>query len=254
MSNKCLEEFNPWPSFVDIFSSVILVMLLFLLITLVNLGYYTQFKYKVSFTGSIATEDMVILNNNRSSEPNDPNTTKVTDPRGGPANSDTDVKIIKEDESQVMLLRKQLSEQEAFASSKEKAEELESPGMEVADIRDKKTDRQDVLETKDYIIVTYKGNELFVDDVINRKIKQFLSKAKETLGKHKIEITAEDTKGQLSATIAKQISLGRTISTRNLIRKFGYEKKDVQVNLSKTIPIKENINDKNGYLIISIKK
>jgi len=40
MSCKCEEEFNPWPSFVDIFSSVILVLLLFLLVVLANLGYY----------------------------------------------------------------------------------------------------------------------------------------------------------------------------------------------------------------------
>jgi hypothetical protein len=32
MAQKFEEEFNPWPSFVDLFSSVILVLLLFLLV------------------------------------------------------------------------------------------------------------------------------------------------------------------------------------------------------------------------------
>ena len=63
MAKRCEDEFNPWPSFVDIFSSVILVMLLFLLVVLVNLGYYAQFKYKVSYTGSISSDE-VILNSN----------------------------------------------------------------------------------------------------------------------------------------------------------------------------------------------
>lgn len=63
MAIRCEDEFNPWPSFVDIFSSVILVMLLFLLVVLVNLGYYAQFKYKVSYTGSIATDDLILNDN-----------------------------------------------------------------------------------------------------------------------------------------------------------------------------------------------
>ena len=63
MACKIEEEFNPWPSFVDIFSSVILVMLLFLLVVLVNLGYYAQFRYKVSYTGSITTDDLILNDN-----------------------------------------------------------------------------------------------------------------------------------------------------------------------------------------------
>ena len=60
MAIKCEEEFNPWPSFVDIFSSVILVLLLFLLVTIVNIGYYAQFKYKIQYTGSVTTEDIIL--------------------------------------------------------------------------------------------------------------------------------------------------------------------------------------------------
>ena len=56
MAKRCPEEFNPWPPFVDIFASVILVMLLFLLITIVNIGYYAQFKHKISYTASVITE------------------------------------------------------------------------------------------------------------------------------------------------------------------------------------------------------
>ncbi len=63
MAKRCDEEFNPWPSFVDIFSSVILVMLLFLLVVLVNLGYYAQFRYKISYTGSISTEELILNDN-----------------------------------------------------------------------------------------------------------------------------------------------------------------------------------------------
>jgi len=63
MSKKCIEEFNPWPPFVDIFSSVILVMLLFLMVTLVNLGYYSQFKFKITHSGSISTDNLILNDN-----------------------------------------------------------------------------------------------------------------------------------------------------------------------------------------------
>ena len=57
-------EFNPWPAFVDIFSAVILVMLLLLMVVLANLGYFAQFKYKVSYSGAVSSDD-IIRNNNK---------------------------------------------------------------------------------------------------------------------------------------------------------------------------------------------
>jgi Flp pilus assembly protein TadG len=60
MAIRCEEEFNPWPAFVDIFSAVILVLMLFLLVTLVNIGYYAQFKYKIQYTGTVATDELIL--------------------------------------------------------------------------------------------------------------------------------------------------------------------------------------------------
>ena len=253
MAVRCEDEFNPWPSFVDIFSSVILVLLLFLLVVLVNLGYYAQFKYKVSYTGSISNDDL-ILNNNRSSEENEINTKKVTDPTAGSAsNSDVNIQIIDEQKQKILTLQNQIQVNEN-QNSAEKTNKLESAGIDIADKEDSKAENQKIIESKDYLIITYKSNEIFIDDGITRKIKQFLSAAKENRGDHQIVIFSKDIKKQLSATISKQISLARTISTRNLIRKFGYEKKDVKIDLTKEPKIKEKIDDTNGYLVITIKK
>ena len=41
---NCEKPFNPWPSFVDMFSSVILVLLFFILFIIVLLAYYLQFN------------------------------------------------------------------------------------------------------------------------------------------------------------------------------------------------------------------
>ena len=139
-------------------------------------------------------------------------------------------------------------------NSAEKTSKLESAGIDIADKDDSKAENQKIIENKDYLIITYKSNEIFIDDGITRKIKQFLSAAKENNAEHQIEIFSKDIKKQLSATISKQISLARTISTRNLIRKFGYEKKDVKIDLSNEPKIKEKIDDTNGYLVITIKK
>lgn len=253
MACRCEEEFNPWPSFVDIFSSVILVLLLFLLVVLVNLGYYAQFKYKVSYTGSISNDD-IILNNNRSSEENEVNTKKVTDPSAGSnSNSDINIQIIQEQKQRILTLQNQIQAKEN-QNSAEKTDKLESPGIDVADKEDTGKEDQKIIQNAEYLIITYKGNEVFIDDGITRKVKQFLSAAKDKYANHQIYIYTKDMKQQLSATISKQISLARTMSTRNLIRKFGYEKKDVRIDLSTEPEIKEKIDDTNGYLVIKIKK
>ncbi len=230
---KCEEEFNPWPSFVDIFSSVILVMLLFLLVTLVNLGYYAQFKFKISYTGSIATDDLILNSNPQ------PVVEKV-------------LKTKKEVQEVVDKLQEKI---EVLEKTLQNTKNLESPGIDYAEqMDDNKESKQKSIETNEYMIVTFKDNEIFVDDAIIKKIKAFTKNIKEKIGEHKIYISAVDPKNQVSATIAKQISLGRTISARNLIRKFGYEKKDVKVDLLSKIDLKEKFDDKNGYIVIKVKK
>jgi hypothetical protein len=254
MANKCEDEFNPWPSFVDIFSSVILVLLLFLLVVLVNLGYYAQFKYKVSYTGSIATDDL-ILNDN----PSDAQTKKEIQEESSsssktPTISEHQTPAVAHMQGEIIRLKKIIEER--IVKAKEKKESaIESGGIDVADRKDDdKTSKQSIFESDEYFIVTYKGNEIFLDNEIAKKLKVFILKLKKKYKKHKIAITSSDVKGLASATIAKQISLARSIGTRNLIRKFGYEKKDVRIDLLAKTKVKEEINESNGYLIIRIKR
>ena len=56
MARKRVEPFNPWPGFVDLFASVIMVVLMFMLVLIVNISYYSQFKYKIAYTGAIAIQ------------------------------------------------------------------------------------------------------------------------------------------------------------------------------------------------------
>ena len=254
MSCKCEEEFNPWPSFVDIFSSVILVLLLFLLVLIVNLGYFAQFKFKVSYTGSISNNDIIAQSsptivNSSSKTKQSADSTPTLIP-----NSDLNIQIIKEQKQMILTLQNQLASDPQNLKSANGSDELESAGINVADKKEVNTQVQKMVTADEYLIITYKADELFTDDDINKKIKQFLTTAKSKYPNHQINIVCSDIKDQLSSTISKQISLARTMSIRNLIRKFGYEKKDVKIDLMNKPEIKETIDGKNGYLVIEIIK
>jgi TolA-binding protein len=245
MANRCEEEFNPWPSFVDIFSSVILVMLLFLLVLLVNLGYYAQFKYKVSYTGSISSNELQTQSASKTSV-DTPIKKKVE------ASLKQEQKI-QQMKKEIQKLKVKIQKDKVVIERKNKT--LESAGLDIAKKTDENRDtKQKVVQTDDYFIVTFKGSELFIDDAIIKKIKKFISDAKSKNGVKKVYISAFDPKNQVSATIAKQISLSRSIGTRNMIRKLGFNKKDVRIDLRDKTKIKENIDKQNGYLVIRIKK
>jgi hypothetical protein len=251
MSCKCEEEFNPWPSFVDIFSSVILVLLLFLLVVLANLGYYAQFKYKVSFNGSISTDELITTTSSSA------NTTETKTSSGSPTsnpNSDINVQIIKEQKQMILALQTQLSADPTNIKSAQGSDEVESAGINVSDKKEDSTVIQKMVAADEYLIITYKADELFVDDVISKQLKEFLTKAKGKYPAHQVNIYSSDIKDQLSSTISKQISLARTMSVRNLIKKFGYEKKDIKIDLASKAEVKEAVDAKNGYLVIKIIK
>lgn len=252
MACKVEEEFNPWPSFVDIFSSVILVLLLFLLVVLANLGYYMQFKYKVSYTGSISNSELI-------GSPSSTTTSETTQTTSSAANgtnpnSDVNIQIIQEQKQMILALQNQIAVDETALKSAEGTDEAVSAGINVANKKEDTTELQKMITSDDYLVITYKGDELFVDDAISKQLKDFLSKAKSKNANHQIFIYSSDTKNQISATIARQISLARTMSVRNLIKKFNYEKKDINIDLSTLPEIKEPIDAKNGYIVIKTTK
>ena len=256
MACRCEEEFNPWPSFVDIFSSVILTLLLFLLVLLANLGYFAQFKYKVSYTGSVSNNDIITDNSTAvkmaSSTSELKQKTEET-PKIIP-NSDKDIQIINEQKQKILALENQLAAASENLKSAEGSDEVVSAGVNVADKKKETTEIQKMINADEYFVVTYKSDELFVDDSISKKLKDFLAASKSKYPNLKIVIYSSEIQGQLSATISKQISLARTMSVRNLIKKFDYEKKDIKVDLATKPEIKETVDAKNGYLVIKIIK
>jgi hypothetical protein len=252
MACRVEEEFNPWPSFVDIFSSVILVLLLFLLVVLANLGFYMQFKYKVSYTGSISNSELI--GSPSSTTTSETTQTSSSAANGTNPNSDLNIQIIQEQKQMILALQNQIAVDPTALKSAKGTDEVDSAGINVANKKEDTTEIQKMIATDEYFIITYKADELFVDDIISKQLKSFLSKVKSKNANHKVYIYSSDTKNQLSATIARQMSLARTMSVRNLIKKFGYEKKDISIDLSVLPEIKEPIDAKNGYILIKTTK
>lgn len=260
MAKRCEDEFNPWPSFVDIFSSVILVMLLFLLVVLVNLGYYAQFKYKVSYTGSIATDDLILNDNPSEAKKKEDINQEQKDSQSNnqestsQSQSQAQEQKIQQLQQEIIRIRKTI-EQRLVKAKEEKHAELEAGGIDVKDVKDDDNESKQVIyESDDYFIVTFKSNEIFFDNAITKKLKLFIDSMKSKYKNHQILITAADVKGRASATVAKQISLARSIGARNLIRKLGYKKKDVRIDLLASTKIKEKVNEENGYLVIRVRR
>jgi len=233
MGKKCVEEFNPWPPFVDIFSSTILVLLLFMLILIVNLGYYAQFKFKVSYIGTIATSQLITEQV--------PEINKINEPK----------------ENQIPIEQKEIVEQKVIKTSiiseVQEKKELERAGQDLVQANDTNSTLQATVQKDDYLIVTFADKEILLDDPTIVQVKQFIQQMKNKFPKHKVIISSVEPTNQISSTIAKQISLARTLNTRNLIRKQGYNKSDVRIRLlDDTIRSKLPENEA-GFVYITVK-
>ena len=254
MAIHCEEEFNPWPSFVDIFSSVILVLLLFLLVTIVNIGYYAQFKYKVSYTGSVTTDDIILQDN----------TKKVIldeDKKIEDINKDnivpkelmvpkTEMEMMKKIENQQKIIEKMQMQMQVQLQA---ATDIESAGEDIADKKKKDVkSKQNITQTGKVFYITYNANELFIDQAITEKLKAFMQKAKGENPNCNINIYGTDPLDQISLTVTKQITLGRAISVRNLIRKFKFEKNKIKVKLAEKPSIPSDIKIDTGVIVVEV--
>jgi len=236
MANKCLEEFNPWPSFVDIFSSVILVLLLFLLVLIVNVGYYAQFKFKIQYEGSIATDKVILTQTN--------DVIKVDEERKDE---------LKDDDHVLQTTNMEDITTQAMQKYLTAATDIESAGEDLSD--KKKTDQEQTQEVKQedkIFYVKFNGNEVFINEKIISQLKLFINKIKNKYPSAMITLSSVDPTDQVSLTVTKQISLGRIISTRTLIKKFKFNMKKLHLKLSDKIKIPEDIDSKYGFIVVKV--
>lgn len=248
------EEFNPWPAFVDIFSSVILVLLLFLLVTIVNIGYYSQFKYKVLYSGSVTTDDIILQDTAK----------KITLDEKKKLEDQNKDQIVPQElmvpKSEMAMMKKIENLQKIIQQMQmnqkvdlQAATDIDSAGEDIADKKKKDVkSKQNITQTGKVFYITYNGNELFIDQGVTEKLKAFLQKAKEDNLNCNINIYGTDPLDQISLTVTKQTTLGRAISVRNLIRKFKFENHKIKMKLAEQPSIPNDIKIDTGVIIVEV--
>ena len=194
-AKQCEEEFNPWPPFVDVFSSVILVLLLFVMVMIVNVAYYMQFNSK---SNSEATTKSLTDNLQAGVDPTNKITLpKIEKPKMATAGRDS-----------------------LFEGGKS-----DGNAISVASDKDKKIVQKTFVKGKEFI-VSYDTKELFLKSEIKSKLQSFVKRYK---GK-KIVVSLGLATNMLSKTYAKQIALSRAISVRNIVSKYS---SNVDLKISK---------------------
>lgn len=229
MAKGCIEEFNPWPPFVDIFASVILVLMLFLLITVVNIGYYAQFKSKKSYTAESnikAPDDTADIVQSLSPE------------RCVPvANVNTSYDKTKQEKDLVSFrkIEKPKTESEGIGSlfSGGKGE-----GNSVSyrdSTKDKLYDTQNLVLKKRSVELFFRDKEIFISTPVKHKIRNFINSVNRQSKNAKFTIYVSDPSNIISSTISKQISLGRILNIKNIIKKTNVNPRRIILNLQEQV-------------------
>jgi len=229
MAKRCPEEFNPWPPFVDIFASVILVMLLFLLITIVNIGYYAQFKYKKSYTASVETQAPI--------QPEEQ--TKVTPTAQECKPQPNSKELIEDAVSFHKILKPSFQDAKSSFFAGGKAE-----GNAVSYTPKQKQFPSQKLIKKDLqVVIEFNDKEIFLNSKIKRAIKLFVGSVNRRSKRAIFTIYVSDPKNIISSTLAKQISLGRVLNVKNIIKRSNVKTKNIKMNLQKEIQTKNPYGD-----------
>jgi hypothetical protein len=245
LGKKCIEEFNPWPPFVDMFSSVILVLLLFMLILIVEVGYYSQFKFKKTYEGKEVTHEPIF---NTSFQKVDQTLQEKVESKQT-TTAIVQKLIIKEDEE----IKPKFTFDDTSHITKEDAT-LETGGYKLKDMRDdNKTKLTFAIKDNSIIVDFEEQKQIFLEAEGLKQIKLFLNKYLSKKDKLNIILYTLEPSKVYSATISKQISLNRAIGIKNFITKQGFTNDKINLNLFSKEPL-DGINRESGAVVVQIKE
>ncbi|WP_263833869.1 hypothetical protein [Sulfurospirillum oryzae] len=183
-------EMNPFISYVDLFSSVILVLLLFVLIMFVNVGYYMQFNSKN--VSSTAAQEVV-----------SPQTQS------------------KESSKVVFVTAKDPSKVTTTQSSSDVGENTLTKQADKSTLADYK---------ESDLIIIFKDNDYFVNKSVVSQLIKTMEKILKVKPTATFVISVGDSKKLISSTQTKQVSLGRVLSFKNSLEAVPELKNKIQIN------------------------
>ncbi len=216
-------EMNPFIAYVDLFSSVILVLLLFVLIMFVNVGYYMQFNAKIDSNQTIVALEEEKKKDNDKSEDN----------RYKEQN--------KEEYKEQNKEEKQEKKQEDINVESEKTEEntLSKKSQKYAEATFVEAD----------MVIAFKNNEYFLNKDIVRQTADMMQRILQAKPSTVFIVSIGDSKKLISSTQTKQVSLGRILSLKNNLDAIPELKGKVKINYKPT----ERLSYEFGYIKIDSK-
>lgn len=223
MSSSDQGEMNPFISYVDLFSSVILVLLLFILLMLVNVGYYMQKNAKVETNQTvISNEDAMLLEQLKA---------EVAAKRLEP-------------QKEQQIITEQIIEQ-----PKQQIEQPEEERFEGNTVYKNGGQLAIANFIEADMVVAYKNNEHFLNKDITMEIISVLKRIQKANPNITFVLSVGDSKKIISSSQTKQVSLGRILSLKNNIEAVPELKGRTKINYKQT----EKLNYEYGYIKIESK-
>lgn len=212
-------EMNPFISYVDLFASIIMVLLLFILIMFVNVGYYIQFNSKdKSEKEQTPTEQEKKKKENLAPE-------------------------LKKEENKEKIVQ--------FYVQNENNNTTPVQGGEVeGNSLSKKSEQFAQAEFKEQeLIIAFKNNEFFLNKEITTQVIDFMRSIIKKSPNALFYISVNDSQKLISSTQTKQVSLGRLLSLKNALEKEPELQNKIKLNYKQT----DSLNYEFGCLKIDVK-
>lgn len=215
------DEMNPFIAYVDLFSSIIMVLLLFVLIMFVNIGYYMQFNSKDRSKSDVNTTE--------NEEEQESVVTKVVIEK-------------KEDFKQIVIVNPE---------QKENNNTTPVQGGEVeGNTLTKKTEKFALAEFKEEdLIIAFKNNEFFLNKDVIQQIAKFMEDQLKSNPNAQFYLSVGDSTKLISSTQTKQVSLGRILSLKNALQAMPKLKDKIKVSYQQ----EKSAGYDFGYLKIDVK-
>jgi len=197
-----------------------------LLITIVNIGYYAQFKFKTSYTASTVTKEPIIT------EEQSKVTTTQSECKPTPK-APEDIP-----DAQAVSFHKIIAP--AFENANNSFfEGGTSKGNAVsyaANKMPKKFSNQKAIKRDLTLTIEFKDKEIFLSSAITRKVKLFVAEINRRSKRAEFTLYVSDPKNIISSTLSKQISLGRILNIKSAIKRANIKLENIKLNLLEELP------------------
>ena len=217
------DEMNPFISYVDLFSSIIMVLLLFVLIMFVNIGYYMQFNSKDKSLSEVnATEQQI---------------TPVV----------SKLEMTKKEDQKRVVIENPISEAvQKETNNTTPVKGGETDGNQIS----KKSEKFALADFKpEEMIIAFKNNEYFLNKDIVQQIADFMKQKLKSNPNTNFYLSVGDSNRIISSTQTKQVSLGRILSLKNALQDMPELSDKIKINYKQD----KSVNYEFGHLKIDVR-